>query len=382
MYMDELANTLLNTNIISNTIIYARSSTKSQNNVFNNSESHSTQVAMCEQYCVNNNLSGNVTVQLETCSARQSNSVKQRKLLNIINTNANCNLVCYDVSRFNRSNRDGTELIHKCIDKKISVHFVKENLVVADNIDMYRFSNALISAQSESDAISARVKSSINYRISQGTFNIRKKFGYNIIKDENNKKSYETNEVEQSVITIVLKLYFGCMISEVALIDLGGYRDNCDIIEYGQYNYIMIASILNANNILNKSKVWTRNAIILIVDADNNKYILDKDTLVEELVLEIIDKVIAKKKKDIPLIKTLYKKINGYELVGESDKQIYAVNTMHDLLKFLNRNKVNFKFTEEESLNKIIGYYYIISDNVVRERRAEINKVNKNKRTI
>jgi DNA invertase Pin-like site-specific DNA recombinase len=368
MYMDELANTLLNTNIISDTIIYARSSTKNQNNEFNNSASHSTQVAMCEQYCESNNLSGNITVQLETCSARQSNPLKQKKLLNIINTHTNCNLVCYDVSRFNRSNRDGTELIYKCIEKKISVHFVRENLVVTDNIDMYRFSTALISAQSESDAISARVKASINYRKSQGTFNIREKFGYNIIRDVNNKKSYETNELEQSVITIVLKLYFGCMISDVALINLGGYKDNCDIIEYGQYYEIDIASILNANNILNKSKRWTRYAVEFIIE-DNDKYILDKDTLVEKLVLEIVDKVIINKKKNIRLIKDLYEEINGYELIEESDKQINAVNTMHDLLKFLNRNKVNFRFTEEEHLSKIISYYYVVTNNVVIKRK-------------
>ena len=45
-----------------------------------------------------------------------------------------------------------------------------------------------ISAQAESDAISHRVQQSIQYRKSLGAYFGRKKFGFNIISDNNIKK--------------------------------------------------------------------------------------------------------------------------------------------------------------------------------------------------
>jgi DNA invertase Pin-like site-specific DNA recombinase len=350
--MNELSNLLLNTGIVNDTIIYVRSSTNNQNNPLINSASQATQTTVCEQYCKDKKIHNSNNIQHETCSA--SGSIKQKILLNIINTNKNKTLICYDVTRFSRSHRYGTELIHKCIDNNLEVHFVRENIVVKDSKELHRFAMALLNAQNESDVLSARIKDSINFRKSNGTYNfIREKFGFDISKDNNNKKILKINHQEQQVIEEMLKLYYGCLSSEIKLEN--NIIDD-SIIMYGNYGNSSIASFLNDNEILNKNKKWNANNIKNVIDK-NCKYIQDRDALTEDLIIEMINmRSTINVNKYVVSVKAIYKKINKYKLT-ESNKEIGQIKNNYDMLMFLNRNVVNFKYWDNDELKKITDYH-------------------------
>lgn len=352
--MNELSNLLSNTGIMNDTIIYVRSSTKNQNNPLYNSTSQATQIAVCEQYCKDIGLrsvsSDNVIH--ETCSA--SGSIKQKSLLSIINTNKNKTLICYDVTRFSRNHRYGTELIHMCIDSKLEVHFVRNNIVVKDDKDLLRFVMALVNAQSESNVLSVRIRDSINFRKSNGTYNfIRETFGFDLLKNSNNKKVLEINEHEQQVIGIVLRLYYGCLSSEIKL-ESNIIDDS--IIIYGNYRNSSIASFLNNSSILNKNKKWSANSIKNLIDK-NYKYIQDRDALSEDLIIEMMNmRSTINVHKYVVSIKTIYKNMHKYELT-ESNKEIGLIKNNNDMLGFLNRNLVNFKYWDNDELTEIIEYH-------------------------
>jgi DNA invertase Pin-like site-specific DNA recombinase len=353
--MNELSNLLLNTNIMSDTIIYVRSSTKNQNNPLINSASQATQTTLCIQYCKDQQISNVNTnnIYYETCSAR--GSAKQKVLLNLISTCTKKIFICYDVSRFSRSYRDGTDLIHKCIDNELEVHFVRDNIVVKNNKEMFRFSMALISAQNESDVLSARIKDSISFRKTNGTYNIiREKFGFDLSKDNNNKNILIINEREQKVIEQILKLFYGCLTSEIKLAN--NIVNNDKIIMYGNYGYTSIASFLNNSGMLNKCKVWSANTIRNVIDK-HCEYILDRDNLSEDLIIEMINmRSTIDVQKYVVLVKDIYFKINSYSLI-ESDKKIGKIQNDYDMLKFLNRNVVNFRTWDEHDLKKITDYH-------------------------
>ena len=102
-------------------IIYCRSSTLKQNQ--GNHMSIETQLFYCKNYCEENKL--NITnCESEIC--RAVSITNQRKLLKIVNSNRNINIIIYDASRFSRNVYDGINLLRKCKNKNIVIHIVKD----------------------------------------------------------------------------------------------------------------------------------------------------------------------------------------------------------------------------------------------------------------
>jgi DNA invertase Pin-like site-specific DNA recombinase len=173
--INSLTNNMSSVNIKNRSIIYVRSSTQQQNNVYTNSESLNMQIFSCENFAKENNLDI-ISIEKEICSARKGSN--QKVLENIIENNNNINLMVFDISRFSRNIFDGTHMLKQCLDKGITLYSVKDNLFVKDLKDIQSFTNLLISAQAESDAISHRVQQSIQYRRSLGAYFGKEKFGY------------------------------------------------------------------------------------------------------------------------------------------------------------------------------------------------------------
>lgn len=344
--INSLTNTMASINIVNKSIIYVRSSTKGQNNIYTNSASLEMQIFSCEKFAKENKLdiSG---IEKEICSARKGSN--QKVLENIIKNNNNINLLVFDISRFSRNIFDGTNMLGQCLNKCITLYSVKDELFIKDLKDMRSFTNLLISAQAESDAISHRVKQSILYRKSLGAYFGRQKFGYNIINDNNIKKLVPVAE-EFQVINLIQKLYYGCKSSEIKLLLSIINKQTLkieisNIILYGNYNSADIAYFLNFHNIYKGSDPWTSISISKVIN-QNSEYINKKYNLVDNFINEL--KIIIYKNnildisKNIRTINQLFLEINGYKLT-EKLERYKLLKTKSDIKCFLNTYIVNFR---------------------------------------
>lgn len=252
-------------------IIYCRSSTLKQNQY--NHMSIETQLFHCQNYCEENKL--NITYfDSEVCRANSISN--QRKLLKIINTSKNINLIIYDASRFSRNVYDGINLLRKCKNKNIIIHIVKD-LAKSDNKYGYlKIVDGIKNAEIESATTSDRVRNAINFRRSLGHKIGRCPFGYKVEKI-NNIRKFAIDENGQNVISLMKTLYYGGSIAIVnVLMDkIVGYEidqlftDNTgdtNIIKYGNISYNMIADFLNEHKIKYFNKDWKGNNISSILN--------------------------------------------------------------------------------------------------------------------
>lgn len=255
-------------------IIYCRSSTLKQNQ--GNHMSIETQLFYCKNYCEENKL--NITkCESEICSA--VSITNQRKLLKIINTNRNLNIIIYDTSRFSRNVYDGINLLRKCKNKNIIIHIVKD-LAKSDNKYGYlKIVDGIKNAEIESATTSDRVRNAINFRRSLGHKIGRCPFGYKVEKI-NNIRKFAIDENGQNVISLMKTLYYGGTISLVnVLMDkIVGYEieqlftDNSgdtNIIKYGNMTYDMVADFLNEHKIKYFNKDWKGTNISSILNKKN-----------------------------------------------------------------------------------------------------------------
>ena len=363
-------------NISSQTIIYSRSSTKKQNDFNINSASINTQIHSCLEFCKNNKLDVKF-MRSETCSARNCNN--QKKLLEIIENYENINLVIFDISRFSRNISDGIKIIEKCFKNNIIIYFVKEELKVKNKNDLPKFTSQLINAHIESDTISYRLTESIKYRKSLGNHIGKAKYGYNIIKENNINKIIE-NTKEQLIIQIILKLKFGCLISELDKITkklnntiLNNIDRQNEIIMYGHYGNTSIADILNDNNIKYKDNNWISVKINNIIttnleDQDKKEKILDAVFFEFSKFLTRTLKLTQQDKTEISniLLKQL-SSINDYKLLKTIKKKIKNISDIQDIVNILNSYNINFRVWTDDD---IYGY---ISDNIKINKKRKLN---------
>ena len=239
-------------------IIYCRSSTLKQNQY--NHMSIETQLFHCKNYCEENKL--NITCfESEVCRAVSISN--QRKLLKIINTNRNINIIIYDASRFSRSVYDGINLLRKCKNKNIIIHCVKDLVKSNDRFGYLKIVDGIKNAEIESATASERVRNAIKFRRSLGHKIGRCPFGYKVIKT-NNIRKFIADETGQNIISLMKTLYYGGSIAIVnSLMDkIVGYEidqlfaDDTNIIKYGNISYDMIADFLNEHKIKYFSKEW------------------------------------------------------------------------------------------------------------------------------
>jgi DNA invertase Pin-like site-specific DNA recombinase len=276
--LEDIGKLINNCSIINNAIIYCRSSTPNQNSY--NHCSLDTQKYNCRRYCNENELKI-VNMVTEVCSATKSSN--QNKLLEIINTFKNTNLVIYDASRFSRNIVDGVNLLNECMKKNIVIHNVKDDYTTKKHNGFLNFVDGIRNGDAESKLISERIKSSYAYRRSRGADFGVPPFGHKKIK-ENGIDKFIENEEEIKIIKFAKALYFGCTVKDAnnSMKSITNHKitslfnDSDKKIEYGNFSFTMIAQFFNENNIKNRNKDWKGNSISRIIK--NNETIGKRKT--------------------------------------------------------------------------------------------------------
>jgi DNA invertase Pin-like site-specific DNA recombinase len=202
-----------------------------------------TQLFHCQNYCEENKLKISY-FESEVCRAVSISN--QRKLLKIINTNRNINIIIYDASRFSRSVYDGINLLRKCKNKNIIIHLVKDLVTSNNRFGYLKIVDGIKNAEIESATASERVRNAIKFRRSLGHKIGRCPFGYKVVKT-NNIRKFVIDETGQNIISLMKTLYFGGSIAIInSLMDkIVGYEidqlfsDDTNIIKYGNITSLL-----------------------------------------------------------------------------------------------------------------------------------------------
>ena len=215
--IDDLCIDFKSNKIISNgnAIIYCRVSTHNQ--TFGSSLE--TQMEAGTIYCTNNNFKI-IDIVHEVCSAKEMS--KQEKLIDIIESNENLNIIIHDPSRISRNISDFTQLLHICEIKKITLHFASDKLITNNSNDIKLALSSVYDSQIEIRTLSKRIKASIERRKRNKTYLPSvPKYGYvydKNITDNKNVTVVKKDEQEQKIINLVNKMYWGDDIKPIQIL--------------------------------------------------------------------------------------------------------------------------------------------------------------------
>ncbi len=255
-------------------IIYARISSKNQSF----GTSLDSQLDICRKYCKENNFKILCEVS-EIVSARKME--KQEKLLELLNSNSDFNLVVLEPSRISRNIADFINQLDTVKQNKIVLHFVQDNLVSSNSIDFKKIIAGIYDGELESETLSKRMKRSVEKRKVNGTFYPSvPPFGYdynNESKDGKIIKNLVENEKEQQLIHLINNLYWGSKISNIEsqLKNITGekhdlyfpqYDEPAEEIKYGNMKLIDIANFLNSIPISRRNRDWNSNSVKQVID--------------------------------------------------------------------------------------------------------------------
>lgn len=263
-------------------VVYLRVSSKKQSDFVKGHTSFNVQKQECLDYANDNEYSVKKLVK-ETRSARYL--YKQRGLLNIIAKNENITLIVYNVSRLSRNTKEALFLLDKMEEKNITLVSATENLNLNTSSGRHSFRTLLSSAELESDTIGDRVRRSIEYRRSIGSYIGRAPYGHTTI---NKKKYCKDNDGNIKIRKLVPDQYELDVIKFVNMA-IGGYisskrlseqmyklvsdkKDKVPILfeEHGRkiktISYDMlscrdIADLLNSYNVTKRGKRWSTNSV-------------------------------------------------------------------------------------------------------------------------
>jgi DNA invertase Pin-like site-specific DNA recombinase len=279
----------------SNAIIYCRVSTQNQTL----GSSLETQMEVGTSYCTNNKFKITNIVH-EVCSAKDMH--KQEKLIELIKSNENINIIIHDPSRISRNIGDFAQLLHICESKKITMHFASDNLITNNSNDIKQILSSVYDSEIEIKTLSKRVKASIERRKRNKTYLPSvPKYGYIYEKkiidkgvqipigtiSDKNVTVVKKNEHEQKVINLVNKMYWGDDIKPIQILleEITGEKqeiinpinpnEQITRIEYGNMTFVDIADFFNAIELTRRSKLWTADAISCII---NKKNIMEAST--------------------------------------------------------------------------------------------------------
>ncbi len=261
-----------------NAIIYCRVSTQNQTFGF----SLDTQMEASTSYCADNNYKI-IDIVHEICSAKEMN--KQEKLIQLINSNENINIIIHDPSRLSRNISDFTQLLHICETKKITLHFVSDKLITNNNTDIKTVLSSVYDSEIEIKTLSKRVRASIEQRKRNKTYLPSvPRYGYSYEKKINNDRIIRTvkkNESEQKVIGLINKMYWGSDIKPVEnilkeltgetheIISYSNPEENVKRIEYGNMTFANIARFLNSIELTKRGKPWNPDSVSDIINERN-----------------------------------------------------------------------------------------------------------------
>jgi DNA invertase Pin-like site-specific DNA recombinase len=256
-------------------IIYCRVST--QNQTFGSSLE--TQKDVGTIYCALNNFKI-INIVNEVCSAKDMN--KQVKLIDLVNSNDNIHIIIYDPSRISRNICDFTNLLRLCECKKITLHFVSDNLITNNNNDIKTVLSSVYDSEIEIKKLSKRIKDSIEQRKRNNTYvSSVPKYGYEYEKKIINDKNINVvkkNDHEQKIINLVNKMYWGDDIKPIKLLleELTGERqeiinpinpkEQITRIEYGNMTFVDIANFFNSISLSRRNRPWNPNSVSCIIN--------------------------------------------------------------------------------------------------------------------
>lgn len=260
-------------------IIYARCSSKKQDNEYH--QSLLCQVSKCLDYCSNMKLDVKFIIK----DIKSAHELNKLLVFNILNQYENCNIIIMDPSRLSRSVSQANDFIIKCLENKIKIHFVNDKLVSDSNYDYCKIIKSVAEAYTETQTLSKRLKTCFEVKRKLGSHFGKASFGYDIeyINDSNtgiNIRKLILNHTEQDIITIIKYLYYGIDINTFNSLFQKVINDkkfklkynNGEIIkeiEYGNFSSSEISNFLNEYDIKNRNNLWTPNSILKIINFQN-----------------------------------------------------------------------------------------------------------------
>jgi len=274
--IDDLSNLINNSKIkdtSKNAIIYARCSTKRQNE--ENLHGFATQIELCKEYVKNNNFK-TIEILNDVCPGH---NISDLSLYDITEKYDNINIIVSDPSRLSRNPSDGINFIMKCLDKKIIIHSARHNISTKNNEELKMFLSYIVDANTENKIFSSRIKSTIQLKKKYGSHIGITPYGYQtkkVIKNNYPILKLEKNIYEQNIIQLIIKMKFGTEMKPFYNIIRNLLNDKKFIlydkdkpykcIYYGFFWEEDIASFLNKYNLLKRSKMWTKSSIYKIIN--------------------------------------------------------------------------------------------------------------------
>jgi len=294
-----------------NAIIYARCSTKKQNE--DNLHSISSQVDVCVNYAMEKEF----TVLDIITDIKPGHDINKLSISDIINRNINASddkkikvIIVKEPSRISRNPAQGTKFILDCKKEGIIIHSVSDNIDTSTTNELKLFNSLFFDAYSESQQISKRVKMTFDAKKRNGGVLGRPIYGMQFIQSVSESElpiqTLVINEEENEIIKFIVLLYYGGKINKIndqlytilenmlltsiqrtgltkkakkTLInsrigeaslywvdDKTGIRHKYeDDILYGYNTQAFISQILNNFNIKKRENLWTANSVASVI---------------------------------------------------------------------------------------------------------------------
>ena len=270
------------------TIIYARCSTLAQTKDLRHSLE--TQIALCLNYCANNNLKV-IEIMRDIIPGHNINKLS---LFDIPLKMSNINIVIADPSRLSRNVSDAHDFIQRCIESNINIHFARDKLITNSSMDCKKIIGCIYDAFMESKVLSKRLKTTFEMKRSLGSHIGPIPYGFNsyYTTDERSGmriRKIRPDETEQFVKDCINKLYYGSEADEFNKLFRGLINDKkfklsesdgtfFKTIYYGNLTMNDIANFLNEHNIYNRDKPWSTYTIknqLESISSYDVKYLVD-----------------------------------------------------------------------------------------------------------
>jgi DNA invertase Pin-like site-specific DNA recombinase len=188
-------------------IIYCRVSTKGQSNINQGHVSLDAQESACINYAKQHGYEVTDVIK-EVQSARKMN--KMYNLMKAINNKDNVAIIFHNISRFSRNTTDALKLYPMINQKNIKLISVTDNIDTDTASGKHVFRTLLSNAQYESDLISERVRTSLAYKRTIGSYIGNPEYGSMITKRGNIRRKVQ-NPYEQNVILFIIALRKGLL---------------------------------------------------------------------------------------------------------------------------------------------------------------------------
>jgi DNA invertase Pin-like site-specific DNA recombinase len=349
-------------------LIYIRSSSKSQNDEMNNKNSYDNQLSSNMKYLKKNKLN---IINIAFQTKRAFNIEKHLDYYNTLKSGEYNHLIVTEPSRLARTYKEGIQILKICDENNITIHCTFDKITSSSKSGRSKIIKGFKNAQTESNLVSKRIKNSVKQRKKFGSKIGIPRYGYQIKTTIDNSIGYPVkNEVpsknEQKKISLIQMLYFGSNMMPINTIFRELLNDENYYLTYydnkqnklKKYSKILfgylskkdIADILNRVGLFRRGKFWSSNSINNIIKYIKNKYLTKKMAMTyhqkdglayhfyhnDHLSKDDKKRFYLKKFKDFPELKKIYKDgddyktdyENQYENESEEEVEIDSIEEM------------------------------------------------------